>query len=275
MQTYILQKGFGYKLFMLLAFFIFSSVMYQGYINQGGIYTILFFTSAALVAFQIASIIYVSFVRRKVELQIDENIISWKVFDNKKLIKQVSIKRDDIKDVRTEINYLTGNIYSTFTVTFILKQKEDEDKEIVLSDGLFYDFGLKKAEDVCRYLLDNNLGHPQDIKFAKLVKSLGIDVSKEQKFTKKDDKYYYIGVLSKNKKEFLALRLQIETLYKDYKKVEKNAPNEFFIQSDTIKDSHIYLRSNAIGLMVEFYNVKRKEDLKSLKELGKRQKIGF
>lgn len=55
MQTYILEKAFAYKFFMLLAFFIFASVMYQGHISQGGIYSVLFFSSAALVAFQIAS----------------------------------------------------------------------------------------------------------------------------------------------------------------------------------------------------------------------------
>lgn len=277
MQTYILEKGFGYKLFMLLAFSIFSSVMYQGYIIKGGIYTFLFFASTALIAFQIASIFYVIFVKRSVEITIDEKYISWRFIDNKKSYKLQSVKRDEIKDVRTEVNYLTGNIYSTFSITFVLKNKDSqkEENEVVLTDGLFYDFGLKKAEELCRFLLDNDLGHYQDIKFAKLTRALEIDISKEQKFTKKDNDYYFVGVISKNKKEFLSLRLQIESLYKDYKKVVKNAANEYFLESDTIKDSHIYLRSNAIGFMVEFYNVKRKEELKTLKEMGKRQKIGF
>lgn len=271
MQTYILQKGFAHKLFMLLAFSIFASVMYQGHISENGIYTILFFISVALVAFQIASIFYVLFVKRSVEILVDEEEISWKFFDNKKIGKKQSVRKNDIKDIRTEINYLMGNIYSSFSVTFIL----NDDEEIVLTDGLLYDFGLKKSEDVCRFLLDNDLGDAQDIKFAKLVKSLNIDTSKEQKFTKKDGEYYFIGVISKNKKEFLSLRLQIEALYKDYKKIEKNANNEYLIKALNIKDSHIYLRSNAIGFIVEFYNVQRKEDLKTLKEMGKRQKIGF
>ena len=271
MQTYILEKSFGYKLFMLLAFAIFSSVMYQGHISKGGVYTILFFASVALLAFQISSILYVIFVKRSMQILINDNEISWKFFDNKKLQKEQSVKKDEIKEVKTEVNYLTGNFYSNFCVTFILK----DEKEIILTDGLLYDFGLKKAEDICRFLLENNLGDKQDIKFAKLVKELDIDISKEQKFTKKDEKYYYTGVISKNKKEFLSLRLQIEGLYKDYKDTKKNANNEYLIQLDSIKDSHIYLRSNAIGLFVEFYNVKRKEDLKTLKEMGERQKIGF
>lgn len=282
MQTYILEKAFAYKFFMLLAFFIFASVMYQGHISQGGIYSVLFFSSAALVAFQIASIFYVMFIKRRVEISINEDEISWKFYDNEKLLKQKSVIISHIKEVLTEINYLTGSFYSSFSITFIMKNdeqnqenKQKEENEIILTDGLLYDFGLKKAEDICRFLLDNNLGHAQDIKFAKLVKAMDIDTNKEQKFIKKDAESYFIGVISKNKKEFLALRLQIETLYKDYKKIEKNAANEFFITSDKIKNSHIYLRSNAIGLFVEFYNVQRKEDLKTLKEMGKRQKIGF
>lgn len=271
MQTYILQKGFGYKLFMLLAFSIFSSVMYQGHISQAGIYSILFFASIALIAYQIASIFYVIFIKRSVELSIDEDNISWKIFDNKRLHKQESIKLKDIKDIKSELNYLTGNIYSTFTITFTLK----DDSEVILTDGLLYDFGLKKAEEVSRFLLDNNLGDEQDIKFAKIIKELNIDLTNEQKFSKKDTTSYFIGVISKNKKEFLSLRLQIEALYTNYKDVRKNANNEFMVYSDEIKDSYIYLRSNAIGIMVEFYNVKRKEELKTLKEMGKRNKIGF
>lgn len=271
MQNYILEKGFGYKLFMLLAFSIFSLVMYQGHISAGAIYSILFFSSLALCAFQIASIFYVLLVKRNIELYINEETIAWKIYDNNKIYKEKSIKRDSIKEVHTEVNYLTGNVYSSFQVIF--KMKDDE--EIILTDGLFYDFGLKKAEKVCRFLLNNELGDKQDIKFAKLTKSLSIDLSKEQIFTKKDGKSYFVGVISKNKKEFLALRLQIENLYPEYKDIQKNASNEFMVESDTIKDSFIFLRSNAIGYIVEFYNVSRKEDLKTLKQMGKRNKIGF
>lgn len=271
MQKYILEKGLGYKLFMLLAFSIFASVMYQGHLQTGGIYTILFFSALALCAFQISSIFYVLIVKRRVELSIDEENISWSFFDNDKQFKSNSIKRDEIEDVATEVNYLTGNIYSSFQITFKMK----DENEIIFSDGLFYDFGLKKAEEVCRYLLDNELGDKQDIKFAKLTKDLNINYDEEQIFTKKDGKSYYTGVISNNKKEFLALRLQIENLYPEYKDIQKNANNEFLVKSDSIKDSFIYLRSNAIGYIIEFYNVSRKEDLKTLKQMGKRQKIGF
>lgn len=271
MQTYILDKGFGYKLFMLIAFSLFALVMYQGHLKSGGIYSILFFAALALCSFQIVSSAYVLFIKRSVEIYIDEDNISWKVFDNKKQIKENAVKRADIEEVKTEINYLTGNIYSNFTVTFILKDKS----ETILTDGMLYDFGLKKAEDVCRFLLDNELGNEQDIKFAKLIKQMNINLSEEQKFTKKDGKSYYTGILSKNKKEFLSLRLQIESLYGNYKNVKKNANNEYLVESDNIKDSFIYLRSNAIGLFVEFYNVSKKEELKTLKELGHRKKIGF
>ncbi len=198
MQNYILEKGFGYKLFMLLAFSIFSSVMYQGHISSGGIYTILFFASLALCAFQIASIFYVLLVKRNIELYIEEELISWKIYDNNKLIKENSVQREEIKEVNTEVNYLTGNIYSSFQVVFKMKNEE----EIILTDGLFYDFGLKKAEDVCRFLLNNNLGDEQDIKFAKLTKELNINLSEEQIFTKKDNKSFFVGVISKNKKSF-------------------------------------------------------------------------
>lgn len=271
MQTYILNKGFGYKLFMLIAFSLFALVMYQGHIKNGGIYSILFFIALALCSFQIVSSIYVLFVRRSFEINIDENKISWKVFDNKRVIKENFVNKDEINEVKTEINYLTGNIYSNFTVTFILKNET----EIILTDGMLYDFGLKKAEDLCRFLLDNELGNKQDIKFAKLIKQLNINLEEEQKFTKKDGKSYYTGIISKNKKEFLSLRLQIESLYSDYKTVKKNANNEYLVEADTIKDSFIYLRSNAIGLFVEFYNVSTKQELKTLKEMGHRKKIGF
>ncbi len=198
MKTYILEKGFVYKLFMLLAFSIFSLVMYQGHIIKGGIYSVLFFATIALIAFQIASIFYVSFIKRKIEIKIENNKISWKFFDNKRVFKEEELDLDKIKDIKTEVNYLTGNIYSNFTITFILK----DSSQVVLTDGLLYDFGLKKAEDVCRFLLDNELGEKQDIKLSKLIKEQNIDLSKEQVFTKKDGKFYYVGVVSFNKKSF-------------------------------------------------------------------------
>ncbi len=272
MQKYILDKGFSYKLFMLLAFSIFALVMYQGHLKNGGIYSVLFFLALALCAFQIASAVYVTFVKRSVELHIDEKNISWEMVDNKKLVSKKHINRDDIKEVKTEINYLTGNFYSSFAVTFIL----NNDEEIVLTDGIFYDFGLKKAEDLCRFLLDNEIGHKQDVKFAKIVKEKNIDLRKENfKFTKKDGKSYYYGFLSKNKKEFLSLRLQIEARYTDYKKIVKNANNEYLVENHDKKDSFIYLRSNAIGLFIELYNVPKIEEFKTLKEMGHRKKIGF
>lgn len=267
-----LDKAYSYKLFMLVAFSLFASVMYQGHIQQGGIYSILFFIALALCAFQIAATIYVTFVKRKIEINIDEESISWVFSDNNKKNKETKLSLKDIKDIKTEINYLVGNFYSSFQVTFLL----NDDSEVVLTDGTIYDFGLKKAEEVCRLLLDNNLGEEQDIKFAKLIKELDIDTSKNnQKFTKKSGSSYYVGIISDNKKEFLSLRIQIETLYDEYKKVEKNSNNEYLVASDSIKDSHIHLKSNAIGLFVEFYNVSRKQELKTLKEMGKRKKIGF
>lgn len=271
MKTYILEKGIMYKLFMLIAFSLFALVMYQGHLNSSTIYSILFYSAAGLCAFQIASIIYVMVVKRRVELTINDSLISWKVFDNNRLHKEDQVNLDDIKEVKTEVNYLTGNVYSNFTVTFICK----DDKEVVLTDGLTYDFGLPQAEDVCRFLLEHNLGHEQDIKFSNLVKELDIDTNEVQIFNKKAGKSYYVGVISKHKKEFLSLRLQIEKIYDDYKIIEKNANNEYLIKSDNIKDSFIYLRSNAIGYFVEFYNVSRKEELKTLKQMGKRDKIGF
>lgn len=267
-----LDKAYSYKLFMLVAFSLFASVMYQGHIQQGGIYSILFFAALALCAFQIASTVYVTFIKRTIDINIDDTFISWHFSDNNKKNKEEKIKLEDIKDIKTEINYLLGNFYSSFQVTFLLK----DNSEIVLTDGITYDFGLKKSEEVCKFLLDNDLGEQQDIKFAQLIKELNIDTSKiNQKFTKKAGSSYYVGIISDNRKEFLSLRIQIETLYDDYKKVEKNVNNEYLVASDTIKDSHIHLKSNAIGLFVEFYNVSRKQELKTLKELGKRKKIGF
>ncbi|WP_417328054.1 hypothetical protein [Halarcobacter sp.] len=267
-----LDKAYSYKLFMLVAFSLFASVMYQGHIQQGGIYSILFFAALALCSFQIASTVYVTFIKRTIDINIDDTFISWYFSDNNKNNKEVKIKLEDIKDIKTEINYLLGNFYSSFQVTFLL----NDDSEIVLTDGITYDFGLKKSEEVCKFLLDNDLGEQQDIKFAQLIKELNIDTSKtNQKFTKKAGSSYYVGIISDNRKEFLSLRIQIETLYDDYKKVEKNVNNEYLVASDTIKDSHIHLKSNAIGLFVEFYNVSRKQELKTLKELGKRKKIGF
>jgi len=143
LQKYILDKGFGYKTFMFIAFSLFALVMYQGHIQNGGVYSILFFGGLALCAFQVASLVYVLLVKRSVKISIDKNLITWKSYDNKKLHNEQSIKRDEIKEVKTEVNYLTGNVYSNFAITFTLK----DNTEIVLSDGLIYDFGLKKAED--------------------------------------------------------------------------------------------------------------------------------
>jgi len=270
MQKYILEKAFGTKLFMLLAFSMGALVMYQGHISTKGIYTILFIAALLFCAFQIASTLYVIFIKRTFELSIDENTLTWKFYDNKKLSSEQSVKLDEIKEVKTEVNYLTGNYYSSFTTTFILKN----DEEISFTDGLLYDFGLKKAESICRFLLENELGDSQDVKFAKLIKEQKIDLSKEQIFTKKDGSSYFIGVISKNKKEFLGLRLQIESLYLDYKDIEKNANNEFKVSSQKTKDSYIFLKSNAFGYFIEFYNVSKKEELKMLKDMG-RQKFSF
>lgn len=270
MQVYILEKGFMHKLFMFIAFLLFTAVMYQGHISKHGIYTILFFIFLALCAYQIVSILYVLFIKRTLELSINEDVISWKFFDNKRLHKEFEIKRSEIIEVKTEINYLTGNIYSSFSAIFKLKNKET----VVLTDGILYDFGLKKAEQICTFLLNHEIGDLQDIKFVKLIKELNINLEKEQIFTKKESDSYFVGLISKNKKEFLALRLQIEGLYTDYKKVEKNANNEYFVKSEKIKDSYIYLRSNAIGFLIEFHNVERKEDLKMLKNM-KRQKFSL
>jgi hypothetical protein len=270
MQIYILEKGFIHKLFMLIAFSLFTAVMYQGHINKHGIYTILFFIFLALCAYQIVSILYVIFIKRTLELNINDEKISWKLFDNKRLHKEFEIKRSEIEEVKTEINYLTGNVYSSFSAIFKLKNKET----VVLTDGILYDFDLKKAEQICTFLLNYEIGDIQDIKFVQLIKELNINLEKEQVFTKNESASYFLGVISKNKKEFLGLRLQIEGLYTDYKKVEKNANNEFLVKSDKIKDSYIYLRSNAIGYLIEFHNIKRKEDLKMLKSM-KRQKFSF
>ena len=97
MQKYILEKAFGYKLFMLLSFSIFALVMYQGHISSGGIYSILFFGTLALCAFQISSFFYVIFIKRTVEIYINEEEVYWKIYDNKKLTKERHISLSDIK----------------------------------------------------------------------------------------------------------------------------------------------------------------------------------
>merc|ERR1711879_847887 len=101
------------------------------------------------------------------EITINEDTILWKFFDNKKLIKEKSLNRKDIKEVKTEINYLTGNVYSNFTITFLLK----DDTEIVLTDGLLYDFGLKKAEDESCLLAKINSGTPPSLSSASSSRS--------------------------------------------------------------------------------------------------------
>lgn len=198
MLNIVYKKQVINKLFMLTAFCIFSLVMYQGHIQKGGIYSILMYLTFLLIAFQIASIFYVIFVKRRLELNIDEKIFSWKVFDNKRVSKEININLEDIKQTKTEINYLTGNIYSNFTITFIL----NNDAIIELTDGILYDIGLEKAEDISTYLLNHNLGNTTDIEFANLIKELNIDITKEQKFTTKDKKTYILGVISKIKKNF-------------------------------------------------------------------------
>jgi len=269
MKTFTLQKGVVTKLFMLLAFSIFAMVMYQGYLTNEFIYVLLFYSALILCAFQIASIFYTMFVKKQIKVTIDENNFIWEVFENDKKNSEKIIPLKDIEETNMEINYLTGNLYSSLNLVFVLKNKE----EITLSDGLLYDFGLKLAEELSVFLLEYNLGHPQDIKFYKFVKELNINLQEEQIFNKKEGEDYLVGVISKNKKEFLALRLQIETLYKDLNITEKNANNEYLIKDE--KDSFIYLRSNAIGYFVQFHKVKQKEPLKTLKQMGKRNKIGF
>ncbi len=268
MKTFKLNKAITTKLFMLLAFSIFALVMYQGYLTNETIYVILFYGSLILCAFQIASIFYVSFIKKSINVTIDGKNFIWEVYENSKKTNETVIALETIKELNMQINYLTGNIYSSLSLTIDLK-----DGNIVeLTDGLLYDFGLKMAEELSIFLLENNLGHPQDIKFLNFVKQLNIDLSKEQIFNKKQGDDYLVGVISKNKKEFLALRLQIETLY-DFKNIEKNANNEYLVKND--KDGFIYLRSNAIGYFIQFHKVKQKEELKTLKQMGKRNKIGF
>ncbi len=256
------KKEIIHKLYMLIAFIMFALVMYQGHIQKGGIYSILMFISLFLMAFQIACILYVLFIKRKAEISIDENYISWSIYDNNKIYKQQKIKLDEIKETKTEINYLTGNIYSNFTITFTLK----DNSIITFTDGILYDIGIEKAHEIARYLLEHNLGEPKDIEFANLVKQLNIDIKKEQKFTKKMQNSYIVGVISNNKKEFLALRLQIEAVYKGYNDIKKNSVNEYLVENLEVKNSYIHLKSNAIVYMVEFYNVNKKPELKMLKE---------
>ena len=253
---------------MLIAFTIFALVMYQGYLKGEFIYKLLFFASIGLCSFQIASIVYVMLVKREIEITIDPSAIAWKIIDNKKIVKTFEIKRDKIVDVKTQIAYLTGNIYSNFTITFIL----DDGQEEILSDGLIYDFGLRKAEELTKFLLENGLGESQDLKLTKLIKELEIDETKEQKLTKKLQDSSYLIAISKRKKEFLSLRLQIEALYKEYCYVEINSNNAYKIKKDKNSDSYIYLRSNVFGYFIEFYKVKKVADIKILKEMG-RQKI--
>lgn len=198
MHTYILEKGYVYKLFILTAFVFLALVMYQGHIKSGGIYSILFFISLGLCAFQIASIIYVTLVQRKVEIKIDEDKISWRFFDNKKTTNENFVLIKDIIEVKTEVNYLTGNIYSNFATTFIL----NDGSEVILTDGLIYDFGLKKAEKITKYLLENNIGNEQDVKLSNLVKELNIDLTKEQKFSKKWEIPIIMDLSLKIKKSF-------------------------------------------------------------------------
>lgn len=256
------KKEIIHKLYMLIAFVMFALIMYQGHIQKGGIYSILMFVSLFLMAFQIASILYVFFIKRRLELSIDKEYISWNIYDNKKIYKQQKIKLEDIKETKTEINYLTGNIYSNFTITFTLK----DDSILTFTDGILYDIGIEKAHEIARYLLEHNLGEQKDIEFANIVKQLNLDIKKEQKFTKNMPNSTIIGVISNNKKEFLALRLQIEAVYKGYNDIKKNSTNEYLVENPEIKNSYIYLKSNAIGYMVEFYNVNKKPELKMLKE---------
>lgn len=256
-----LKKEIVYKLFMFVAFGIFAMVMYQGHIQKGGIYSILLIISFLLMAFQIASIFYVIFTKREWELTINDKTLTLKIFDNKKVHKEQTVNLEDIEDTQTEINYLTGNIYSNFTITFTLKNN----KEMTITDGMLFDLGLEKAEEICRFLLKHNLGHKQDVRFSKLVNELNIDTTKDQKFSKNEKESRILGVISKNKKEFLALRLQLEHLYPQYNIPEKNSNNEYLIKPAN-SDSFIYLRSNAIGYMVEFYKVDKKIDLKMLNE---------
>ncbi|RXJ86262.1 hypothetical protein [Arcobacter sp. CECT 8985] len=262
MLNITLKKQIINKIFMLVAFSIFALVMYQGYIKEGGVYTILLILSFFLIAFQVASILYVICIKRTLELKIDENIISWVIFDNKKVHKDIKIKLDEIKQTKTEINYLTGNIYSNFTITFTLK----DNSTVELTDGLLYDIGLEKAEEISTYMLNHNLGDEIDVEFANLIKKLNIDVKKEQKFNKKDENYYILGIISKNRKEFLALRLQIEAIYSQYTNVKKNTNNEYLVENSENKDSYIHLKANPIGYMIKFYKVDKKPDFKMLNE---------
>ncbi len=267
MYNYRLEKGLSYKLFMLLSFSIFAAIMYQGHVKDERIYTILLICSLLLCAFQFASIIYVFIVKRVLLLNINEELISWEFYDNKKLFKKNFIKINDIKDIKTEINYLTGNIYSTFQITFKLK----DDDEVILTDGLMYDFGLEQAQDISRNLLKHNIGDEKDVRFSNIIKELEVDITKEQIFTHKISKNNEIvGIISKNKEEFLSLRLQIEKIYSTHEIVKKNTNSEFLLEDDST-NSYIYLRSNVLGYMVEFNNVRQKAKLKIFKDMGRKK----
>ena len=108
-QKFILEKAYSYKLFMLVAFLLFAAVMYQGHIQQGGIYSILFFATLALCAFQIASIFYVTFIKRTLKLTINNNKISWSFFDNSKQIKEKTLNINDIKKAAAILKDVLAN----------------------------------------------------------------------------------------------------------------------------------------------------------------------
>lgn len=83
------KKEIIYKLYMLVAFAMFALVMYQGYLQKGGVYTLLLFLAFFLMAFQVASIIYVLLVKRTLELKVENNTLSWTIFDNKRVYKKI------------------------------------------------------------------------------------------------------------------------------------------------------------------------------------------
>ena len=145
-------------------------------------------------------LIYALFVNRKLDIQIDNKILSWQVYENNILAEDIKIYKNEIKEIDTKVHFQDG-IYNFLNVKFILKDK----RIIELSDGMVYSL-IKNYEEII-YLL---VYHGYD-DYALIDNTSTSINSYEKKYRKQNIlKILYIGLIDNAR--FLNKRVQFVVL---------------------------------------------------------------
>lgn len=143
-KSYILTKEYGLKIFMTPVSFVFLLIAYH---SDDVILKVMFFLVFLVTFLYPMGLIYALFVNRKLDIQIDKNILSWQVYENNILAEDIKIYKNEIEEIDTKVHFQDG-IYNFLNIKFILKDK----RIIELSDGMVYSL-IKNYEEII-YLLE-------------------------------------------------------------------------------------------------------------------------